>query len=133
MQPMTLTCLLLTRERAQREQQKEVAYTSAPTLGQSNTVWVALVCKNTYPASALRREDADRIATYVTRYLEEVRRRTWRRGGKINARAIEGRTQQQRKASLEKENPRTVWRNTVFGLREELADRTQQRIVRRTA
>src|SRR5262249_44197970 len=67
------------------------------------------------------------------RYLEEVRGRAWRRGSMIRARAMEDGIQQNRKTSLEKDNPRTVRGNTILGLGEELADRTQQRIVRRTA
>ncbi len=94
----------------------------------------ALVCKDTYLQQALYGERTQ-IASprYVTRYLEEVRRGAWHRGGMINARAMEGGTPQNRKTSLEKGNPRTVRRNTVLGLGEELADRTQQRIVRRAA
>src|SRR4029453_4525928 len=66
----------------------------------------------------------------MTRYLEEVRRSPWHRCGKINARAMEGGTRQKRKTGLERENPRTMRRNTNFCLGQELAYRTQQRIVR---
>ena len=51
----------------------------------------------------------------------------------INARAMEGGIQQKCKTRLEKRNPRTVWRDTMLGLGEELADRTQQRVMRRAA
>ena len=91
------------------------------------------MCKGTYPASIRWSEDEDRSTTYMTRYLEEVWRSPWHRGGKINARAMAGRTQQERKAGLQKENPRTMRRNTDLCLGQELAYRTQQRIVRRTA
>src|SRR5262245_3380265 len=67
---------------------------------------------------------------FMTRYLEEIRRSSWPRCGKINARAMEGGTQQKRKAGLERENPRTMRRNTNFCLGQKLAYRTQQRIVR---
>jgi hypothetical protein len=43
-----------------------------------------------------------------------------------------GGTQQERKAGVQKENPRTMRRNTALCLGQELAYRTQQRIVRRT-
>src|SRR5262245_40517050 len=43
---------------------------------------------------------------------------------------MEGGTQQKRKTSLEREDPRTMRRNTNFCLGQELAYRTQQRIVR---
>src|SRR5262245_44493082 len=89
--------------------------------------------KETYPASIRWSEDEDRSTMFMTRYLEEVRRSPWHRCGKINARAMEGGTQQERKAGLEKENPRTMRRNTDLCLGQELAYRTQQRIVRRTA
>jgi hypothetical protein len=46
---------------------------------------------------------------------------------------MEGGTQQERKAGLQKENPRTMRRNTNLCLGQELAYRTQQRIVRRAA
>ena len=65
----------------------------------------------------------------MTQYLEAVRRRTWRRCGKIKARAREGGIQRQRKAGLEKENARTMRRNTVLGPRQHLAYRTQRGIV----
>ena len=42
---------------------------------------------------------------------------------------MKGGTQKHRQAGLEKDNPRTMRRQTVPGLREELAERTQQRIV----
>ena len=66
-------------------------------------------------------------------YLEEVRRRAWHRSGMNNARTMEGGIQQNRKTSLEKDNPRTVRRDTVLGLGEKPTNRTQQRIVRRAA
>ena len=66
----------------------------------------------------------------MTRYLEEIRRSPWHRCGKINARAMEGGTQQKCKTGLERENPRTMRRNTNFCLGQELAYWTQQRIVR---
>ena len=69
----------------------------------------------------------------MTRSLEEIRRSPWYRGGKINARAVEGETQQQRKAGLQKENPRPMRRNTNLCLGQELTYRTQQRIMRRAA
>ena len=96
------------------------------------TAWLALVCKGTYPASIRWSEDEDRSTTFMMRYLEEVRRSPWHRCGKINARAMEGGTQQKRKTSLEREDPRTMRRNTNFCLGQELAYWTQQRIVRRT-
>jgi hypothetical protein len=46
---------------------------------------------------------------------------------------MEGETQSNRRTRSKKENPRTVRGNTVLGLGEELADRTQERIVRRAA
>jgi hypothetical protein len=94
------------------------------------TAWLALACKGTYPASIRWSEDEDRSTTFMTRYLEEVRRSPWHRCGKINARAMEGGTQQKRKAGLERENLRTMRRNSNFGLGQELAYGTQQRIVR---
>jgi hypothetical protein len=91
------------------------------------------MCKGTYPASIRRwSADEDRSTTFMTRYLEEVRRSPWHRCGKINARAMAGGTQQERKAGVQKENPRTMRRNTALCLGQELAYRTQQRIVRRT-
>ena len=66
------------------------------------------MCKETYPACIRWSENEDRSTTFRTRYLEEVRRSPWRRCGKINARAMEGGTQQKRKAGLERENPRTM-------------------------
>jgi hypothetical protein len=69
----------------------------------------------------------------MTRYLEEVRRSPWHRCGKINARAMAGGTQQKCKAGLERENLRTMRRNTDLCLGQELAYWTQQRIVRRAA
>jgi hypothetical protein len=113
---MALIALLLTRQR-------EVECTA----------WLALVCKGTYPASIRWSEDEDRSTTFMTRYLEEVRRSPRHRCGKINARAMAGGTQQNRKAGLQKENPRTMRRNTDLCLGQELAYRTQQRIVRRAA
>ena len=95
--------------------------------------WLALACKGTYPASIRWSEDEDRSTAFRTRYLEEVRRSPWHRCGKINARAMEGGTQQKRKAGLERENARTMQRNTVLSLGQKLRYRTQQRIVRRSA
>jgi len=69
------------------------------------------------------------ITAYVTQYLEEVRRRTGRRYGKIKARAMESGTQQQRKARLEQDHSGAMRRNIVLGLGEHLAHRTQQGIV----
>ena len=94
------------------------------------TAWLALACKGTYPASIRWSEDEDRSTTFMTRYLEEVRRSPWHRCGKINTRAMEGGIQQKRKTGLERENPRTMRRNTNFCLGQELAYWTQQRIVR---
>ncbi len=106
-----------------RTRQREVACTA----------WLALACKDTYPPSIRWSEDEDRSTTFMTRYLEAVRRSPGHRCGKINARVMEGGTQQKRKAGLERENPRTMRRNTVLSLGEELADRAQQRIVSITA
>jgi hypothetical protein len=130
---MTQTYLLLTGERARLQQLRDgQAHRLLPSAKPARRGGTG-VQRYLSPASALWREDADRITTYVTRYLEEVRRCAWHRGGMIKARAMAGGTQQNRKTSLEKGNPRTVRRNTVPGLGEELADRTQQRIVRHAA
>jgi hypothetical protein len=130
---MTQTYLLLARERTRLQQQREGYGTSAPTVGKSSTAWGHQCAK--IPISRKRSMERGRRSHHhvCERYLEEVRRRAWRRGGKINTRAMEGGTLQNRKASLEGKNPRTMRRNTVPGLGEKLADRTQQRIVRRAA
>ena len=91
------------------------------------------MCKETYPASMLESGDEDCSTTFMSQYLEEVRRSPRHRCGKINARAMEGGTQQNRTAGLQQENPRTMRRNTTLCLGQELAYRTQQRIVRRAA
>ena len=51
----------------------------------------------------------------------------------INTKAMEGEAQENRITRAEQENPRTVRRHPVLGLREELADRAQQGIVRHAA
>ena len=71
-------------------------------------VWLALACKGTYLPSIRWSEDEDHSTTFMTRYLEEVRRSPWHRCGQINARAMAGGTRQKRKTGLEKENPRTM-------------------------
>jgi hypothetical protein len=64
---MTQIYLLLARERARLQQQREEYGISAPTVGNASTVQGALVRKHTYSsASALWREDADRITTCVS-------------------------------------------------------------------
>src|SRR5215510_12843742 len=85
------------------------------------TAWLALACRGTYLASIRWSEDADRSTTFMTRFLEEVWRSPRHRCGKINARAMEGGTQQERKAGVQKENPKTMRRNTDLCLGQELA------------
>ena len=88
--------------------------------------------ERTHPASALWSKE-DHSTTYVTRYLEEGRRGSRDRCGKINARAMERGIQQKRQAGLEKKSSWTMRGNTDFCLEQELTYRTQQRIVRRAA